>query len=552
MWPDARARPHLHHRLGSRDAGAIDRRQDGSRSRCGVGGGRTAAPRRELRLRDRRRGHEDAVLHAERRWQVEAGVHAVGLQRRHRHLCRKNRAQVAGVAGEVGAGGLRRLQPAQDQLEVRHLRRGRREHPDQVRRAGGGDRRQPVRGGGLPESQHADQGQHADARRTVVRRPEPVLPRPAGSLAPSSRQAVEGTEDRCRSGQRDPGAERGGVLRLPRLHRDCRRRTGSRPLHRPGEACPVDRERTVGSEGEGWREGPGERPGRIGRLHCPVFHVGQTPWRRKSNVVLRGSRGLRLRQHDREGRGALTGARASLQLLHTIPGQSDRGREGAVPAAAASRLRENRRPRADWLRQGPAQGRDRLRPRDRRDGGARHRGPALFSGRGRDLRRRRDRRENHDPAPGHGCGLSPELAVLVGQRRVSARRCRALLGAARAIRRACVQREVGTGAGHGLRRVPAIGHRQPAAQGLVRRRDHGGPRRGAAAQRVGLCRAAAKPRRGGPQVHPAGRHAPQSRGGESPGRFHRGEGARRRDRGASLFRRSGRDRCGAVRRATAR
>ena len=275
VWADADARPHLHHRLGSRDACAIDRRKDRSRSRCGFGGGRTVAPRRQLRLRDRRRGHEDAVLHTQRRWKVEAGVHAVGLQRRHRHLCRKNRAQTAGVAREVGAGGLRRLQPAQDQLEVRHLRRGRREHSDQVGRTGGGDRRQPVRSGGLPESQYADQGQHADARRTVVRRPEPVLPRPAGSLAASSRQTVEGTEDRCRSGQRDSGAERGGVLRLPRLHRDCHRRTWSRPVHRPREACAVDRERTVGSEGEGWREGFGERPGRAGRLHCPVFHFWQ-------------------------------------------------------------------------------------------------------------------------------------------------------------------------------------------------------------------------------------------------------------------------------------
>ena len=276
MWPDADARPHLHHRLGRRDACAIDRRQDCSRSRCGFGGGRAVAPGRELRLRDRRRGHENAVLHTQRRWQVEAGVHAVGLQRRHRHFRRENRAQAAGDAGGIGASGLRRLQPAQDQLEVRHLRRSGRKHPDQVRRTGGGNCCQPLRSGGLPESQHADQGQHADARCAVVRRPEPVLPRPAGSLAPSSRQAVEGTEDRSRSGQCDSGAERGCVLRLPRLHRDCRGRSGRRSLHRPGEACPVDRKRTVGSEGEGWREGFGERPARVGRLHCPVFHQCQS------------------------------------------------------------------------------------------------------------------------------------------------------------------------------------------------------------------------------------------------------------------------------------
>ena len=83
----------------------------------------------------------------------------------------------------------------------------------------------------------------------------------------------------------------------------------------------------------------------------------------QSNVLRRGGGWLRLRQHDREGRGALARTRASLQLLHTIPGQSDRGCEGAVPTTAPGRLRENRRARAHRLRQGPAQGRDRLRPR---------------------------------------------------------------------------------------------------------------------------------------------------------------------------------------------
>ena len=47
------------------------------------------------------------------------------------------------------------------------------------------------------------------------------------------------------------------------------------------------------------------------------------------------------------------------------------------------------------------------------------------------------------------------------------------VGAARAVRGPRVQREGGAGAGDGLRRVPAVRHRQSAAQGLVGGRDHG-------------------------------------------------------------------------------
>ena len=215
----------------------------------------------------------------------------------------------------------------------------------------------------------------------------------------------------------------------------------------------------------------------------------------------------------------------ALQLLRAVRGQSDRGCKIVIPPTAAGRLRGCRRTRHNRLRQRPAQGCDRRRSRDRRDGCARHRGTALLPGRGCDLRRRRLRREDHDPASGHSRGFSLELTVLIGQRRFFAGCRRALFGAARAIRRACVQGEGSAGARHGLRRVSSIRYRQPAAQGLVGRRDHGGACRRSTAQRVGLCRATAKPRCRRTQVHPAGRHAPQPRSSQSAGRLHPGEGA---------------------------
>ena len=128
------------------------------------GGGREAPPRRQLRLRDRRRGHEDALLHAERRRQEQTGLHAVGLQRRHRHVHREDRAQAADRARAARPRELRRPHAAQDQLEVRHLRRGRRQHAGEVGRAGRRDHRQPLRGGDLSEPRDAHEGQHAAAR----------------------------------------------------------------------------------------------------------------------------------------------------------------------------------------------------------------------------------------------------------------------------------------------------------------------------------------------------------------------------------------------------
>ena len=63
---DRRARSHLLHRIGRGVPGAARRRQAGPGGRRGRGVRGEAAPRRALRLRDRRRGHEDDLLHADR------------------------------------------------------------------------------------------------------------------------------------------------------------------------------------------------------------------------------------------------------------------------------------------------------------------------------------------------------------------------------------------------------------------------------------------------------------------------------------------------------
>ena len=138
-----------------------------------------------VRVRDRRRGHEDHLLHAGGRRPEQAGVHAVRLQRRNRDVHRENGAQAADVVRGAVRNGLRRPHAPQDQLEVRHLRGGRREHARQVRRHGRGDHREPLRGGGVSEPRHAHQGQHADAGGAPARRSQSLLQGPPAGVASS-------------------------------------------------------------------------------------------------------------------------------------------------------------------------------------------------------------------------------------------------------------------------------------------------------------------------------------------------------------------------------
>ena len=89
-----------------------------------------------------------------------------------------------------------------------------------------------------------------------------------------------------------------------------------------------------------------------------------------------------------------------------------------------------------------------------------------------------------------GDRLPAQLAVLLGQWRIPAGRGRALQypDERHGGRRVPGQGDAATL--HGLRRVPAKRHRQPAAQGMAGRRDSRRAVRHSAAQRVDLCRAA--------------------------------------------------------------
>ena len=94
--------PRLLHRLGRRLPGAAGRGQ----AHPGSGGGRrlrrAPASGCAVRVRDRRRGHEDDLLHRHRHRTLQAGLHAVGVQRRHRDVHREDRAQAAGAEREAG------------------------------------------------------------------------------------------------------------------------------------------------------------------------------------------------------------------------------------------------------------------------------------------------------------------------------------------------------------------------------------------------------------------------------------------------------------------
>ena len=215
------------------------------------------------------------------------------------------------VATETpGRAALRGHEPPQGQQQVRHLRRDRRQHAREDRRAGRGDHREPVRGGGLPEPGHAHQGQHPVARGAAAGRPEPLLPRPAGGVAPPPRQAVGAAEDRAPRGTRrgllHHGARRGPLLRLSRLRGDRgggagRRRglRGARPPALVGGGGPA------GAEGQGGRA----RAGGL-RRRPPVVRGRVRSQALRDCARRRGDRGpgadrLRLRQHHRQGGGGL-------------------------------------------------------------------------------------------------------------------------------------------------------------------------------------------------------------------------------------------------------
>ena len=99
----------------------------------------------------------------------------------------------------------------------------------------------------------------------------------------------------------------------------------------------VDRRGPARAEGQGRRQGARGR-----RRDLVAFKSQWEAWRAPAATCgagaelaqARPSHRLRLRQHHRQGRRAVARARAALQLLRAVQGQSDRGRAVAVPPGA--------------------------------------------------------------------------------------------------------------------------------------------------------------------------------------------------------------------------
>ena len=278
----------------------------------------------------------------ERRRDVQAGLHAVGLQRRHRHLHREDRAQAPGGQRAAGRHALRGHEPPQGQQQVRHLRRDGRQHPREDRRAGGGDHREPLRGGGLPEPRHAHQGQYARRRRSCCSAGPTSSSggcrRRGGITSPSSGSSARSRCPRAATPRRlHRGARGGALLRLPRLRGDRRGRSPRAwPSTRDGQAALVGGRGPARAEGEGGRQGPGrlrraistsfvaeydlKRPGasappaRGGASHAGPVLVGCDFGSTTAKAVVLSP-----------------DARAALLLLRAVQGQSHRGRPVALP-----------------------------------------------------------------------------------------------------------------------------------------------------------------------------------------------------------------------------
>ena len=191
-------------------------------------------------------------------------------------------------------------------------------------------------------------GNTPTARGAAARRPQPVLPRTAGGLAPSPRQLWEERKVDCRSARpvASSGAGRRAVLRLPRLRRDRRAaKRRRRRLHRDRKASLVDREgparEAKAKEGaRAWCETEDELEAFMQRYaERGKAAAGSDEPSVDLGPVLVGC-----------DFGSTTAKAVVLspddELLFSCyalsQGQSDRGREGVVPAAAAGRLRADR------------------------------------------------------------------------------------------------------------------------------------------------------------------------------------------------------------------
>ena len=157
--------------------------------------------------------------------EVEAGLHAVGVQRRDRHLHREDRAQAAGARRAAGRHA------GYDGLSLHKV-------SSKCGIFAETDANTLVKTG-VPVEEiiaslfeavvyqnlaHADQGQHADAHGAAARRAESLLQGAPGGVAPSPRRSSgrSGKPRRraARSGRAHPRAGGRPLLRLPRLRRD--------------------------------------------------------------------------------------------------------------------------------------------------------------------------------------------------------------------------------------------------------------------------------------------------------------------------------------------
>ena len=285
----------------------------------------------------------------------------------------KTARKLAGGQRAAGRHALRGHEPAQGQLEVRHLRRDRREHARQDGRAGRGDHRQPVRGGGLPEPRHADQGQHALPEVLLLGGPNLFF----RGLQEAWRHHLAKLWEQ-RKVALPEGTTLADCIVVPKeaLYYAClgcveigaRRARGRRPSTRARTSCAGGWRRASASrrrkDGGKALVSCAERPRRPSRRVRPQAARRVRAGRRgRARPRRPGAGGLRLRQHHREGGGALARARAALLLLRAVQGQSHRGRAGAVRQVRDAGFSDVGGARAHRLRQGPAQGRARRRRR---------------------------------------------------------------------------------------------------------------------------------------------------------------------------------------------
>ncbi len=405
------------------------------------------------------------------------------------------------VASEqLAAHALRGHEPAQGQQQVRHLRRDRRQHAGEDRGAGRGDHRQPVRGGGLPEPRHAHQGQHPGARGAAAGRPEPLLQGAAGGLAPPPGQAVGAAEARAargaRSGLAHHGARGGALLRLPRLRGDRRGR---------GRRASRSTRAATGCAG-GWRRASRRRrPRRAAGRSWPAPRISPRSWPSSTSSAPR-PRAPRRSWRARSWSAATSAAppprrscsrpRASCSSPATRSPRATRSRTPSRSSARSAR----RATRTSAGSRSPATARICCKDVVGADvavvetvahaTGTLHFHPdadVICDVGGTDVKIMilrqgtvADFRLNSQCSSGNGAflqGVAERYSI-----------------AARGLRGEGLRGQGDADARDGLRRVPPVRHRQPAAQGLGRGGDHGRAGRGAAGQRVDLRGPAAESR----------------------------------------------------------